>query len=52
MTAPTHAGGGVFRGAADEVEFLVVQARELLAFADTRALLAEAEKLRRRLGAS
>ena len=28
MTAPTHAGGVVFRGAGDEVEFLVVQARD------------------------
>jgi 8-oxo-dGTP pyrophosphatase MutT (NUDIX family) len=28
MTAPTHAGGIVFRGAGDEVEFLVVQARD------------------------
>ena len=135
MTALTHAGGVVFRGAGGEVEYLVVQARdnptqwvfpkghieaggtaaetarrevreeagvsaeilgdagshefelaketvrtryflmryaakdepgeprgrrwcsyaeaqELLTFADTRALLAEAEKLRRRLGAS
>ena len=28
MTAPTHAGGVVFRGGGDEVEFLVVQARD------------------------
>ena len=28
MTAPTHAGGVVFRSAGNEVEFLVVQARD------------------------
>ena len=28
MTAPTHAGGVVFRGAGDKLAFLVVQARD------------------------